>query len=91
MEKGICHNSKDQNQNDGEIKLHTPKGSTDEDQAKCLKACQKYPGSTGCQFSWKNSDYNCKVHTKDVAMGSGGNDRLCWIFSKCGPGNFQFL
>ena len=38
----------------------------------------------------RRNNKGCYVHTKEVVKGSGKNNHVCWVFSKC-KGNFFIL
>ena len=78
--------SSGEDQNSGVIKLDNVDGNTEAAQAKCLKRCREKSGSTGCEVIWNQSNRGCYIHTQEVARGTGVDNHMCWIFSKCKRG-----
>ena len=48
-EKGICVDSNGRDQNDGQIKLNSIRGDTEEKEMSCFNLCLQQKDVTGCQ------------------------------------------
>ena len=83
MENGFCVKSNGHDQNSGVVKLNSVDGNTVKHQKSCLDTCLAYPGATGCEVIWHQSNRGCYVHTQSISRGNGVRRHTCWIFSKC--------
>ena len=68
------------------------KKTAEEAREKCLKLCQQESGATACEVQGEGEFFRCILHSdKDIVKGSGDEDKICWILSKCSSKYFIFI
>jgi len=76
---GFCVKSGGGNQNSGVYRISSGDVNTPEKESLCLQQCAAFPGHTGCEAIFGQSNRGCYVHTQEVARGNGRDNHSCWI------------
>jgi hypothetical protein len=80
LTRGYCVRGDGRDQNSGVKKLNSLDINTPDRMEKCLEACSKVSGVTGCEGIFSQGNRGCYAHTQDVSgAGNGRGRHNCWI------------